>query len=74
MSEGGDTRDDTDLAVRLTGFLVFWYAAAVVLVVLGIAVFVVVHDGHRLAVFLIALGGCCALIAYAFQRAGRGAD
>jgi hypothetical protein len=74
MSEGGDMRDDADSAVRLTGFLVFWYAAGVVLVVLGIAVLVTVHDGRRLGVFLIALGGCCALIAYALQRAGRGPE
>lgn len=73
MKDGRDIRDESESAERLTRFLVFWYAAAVVLVVLGVSVFVAVQNGHRLAAFLIALGGSCAVVAYAFQRAGRDA-
>jgi hypothetical protein len=69
--------DDLELKGRerapkqLTSFLAFWYASAAVLLVVGIAAFAAIHNGHRLAAFFLLLGVCCLGAALVVQRARR---
>jgi hypothetical protein len=56
---------------QLTTFLAFWYAAAAVFLVLSIGTVAAVHNGHRLAAFLLLLGGGCFAAAQLVQRARR---
>jgi hypothetical protein len=53
----------------MTGFRMFWYMSAAVLAALGLATFLEVHHGHRLAAFLVILSTGCFAIAYVMSRA-----
>jgi hypothetical protein len=57
---------------QFTSFLAFWYASALLFLVLGVATLVAVEHGHRLAAFLLLLSGGCFAAARLVGRARRG--
>jgi hypothetical protein len=58
---------------QLTSFLAFWYASALIFLVLGVSTLVAVAHGRRVAAFLLLLSGGCLAAARLVRRArGRG--
>jgi hypothetical protein len=53
---------------QLTGFFVFWFVAATVFSVIGVATLVAVHHGRRLGAFFLLLGALSLLPGYAVYR------
>lgn len=56
---------------RWQSFIAFWLVAGLALLALGIAVFVAVHDGHRVGGVLLLVGIICLAIGLSVRRAGR---
>ena len=65
------SRKTAGLDDRWRTFLVFWFAAAVALFVLGVAMFLSVAHSHRIAFVLLVLALLCLTVGLLVLRAGR---
>jgi hypothetical protein len=59
---------------RWQSFVAFWLLGGVALLVIGIATFAAVHNGHRVGAVIALLGIVCLAIGLVVWRAGRGPE
>jgi hypothetical protein len=59
---------------RWQSYIAFWLLAGLALVGLGIAVFVAIHNGHRVGGVLVLVGIVCVAVGISLRRTSRRAE